>query len=91
MAERGSYLIEEVEREGIGYSIELGDAETLRDAVISMMEHPEKCAEMGRRAKLLYEEKYSYDIAMKKYDSVMTEKCGIMKNSKYQCPAQSAE
>ena len=77
VAEEGSYLLEEVEREGIGCSVKLGDAAALRDAVLSMMDHPKECAEMGRRAKTLYEEKYSYDTAMKKYASVMTEKCGI--------------
>ena len=77
VAEKGSYLLDEVEKEGIGYSVELGDASALQNAVFSMMANPEMCAEMGKRAKLLYERKYTYNIAMGKYASVMTEKCGI--------------
>ncbi len=76
VAEKGSYLIEEVEKEGIGHSVELGDAIVLRDAVISMMNNPEECAEMGKRAKKLYENKYAYDKAMNTYASVMAEICG---------------
>ena len=81
VAEKDSYLIEETEREGIGHGVELGDAAALRDAVISMMNNSPECAKMGERAKALYEEKYSYDTAMKKYASVMTDKCGIKGNS----------
>ena len=79
VAEKGSYLINEVEKEKIGHSVELGDATVLRDAIISMVENPNECAEMGRRAKALYEKEYAYDIAMKKYEYVITEKCGIHK------------
>ena len=81
VAEKDSYLIEETEKERIGYGIELGDAEALRDAVISMAENPEACAEMGRRAKILYDEHYSYGKAMEKYASVMAGICGNARES----------
>ncbi len=77
VTENGSYLMEEVKKERIGYSIELGDVTALRNAIISMLENPHECAEMGKRAKTLYVQKYAYDKAMEKYASVIEEKCGI--------------
>lgn len=79
VVEKDSYLAREVEREQIGYSIELGDGKALRDAIINMLERPEILTEMGKRAKKLYKEKYAYEIAMEKYSSVFAEKCGIEK------------
>lgn len=77
VAEKDSYLMDEVKKERIGYSVELGDATAFRDAIISMIENPEKCIEMGERAKKLYENKYTYDKAMEKYATVMERICGI--------------
>lgn len=71
VVEKESYLATEVEREQIGYNVEIGDGNALRDAIIAMRENPEECKLMGYRAKELYERKYSYEIGMKKYASTL--------------------
>lgn len=73
VVEKESYLAKEVEEEQIGHSVEIGDGEGLRDAIIAMVDDPEGCASMGTRAKKLYEEQYSYEAAMEKYGAVMRE------------------
>ena len=77
VVEKGSYIAEEVRKEQLGYSIEIGDGIALRDAIIAMAEDRNMCSEMGNRAKRLYREQYAYEVAMNKYLSVLTEKCGI--------------
>lgn len=73
VVEKNSYLATEVEKEKIGHSVEIGDGKGLRDAIIAMIEDPEGCASMGKRAKNLYEEQYAYDAAMKKYEKTLKE------------------
>ena len=79
IVEKTSYLASEIEEKQIGYSVEVGDVPSLCDALLSMAENPQKCAEMGRRAKKLYNEQYAYEVAMEKYCSLFTDKCGIEK------------
>ena len=67
VVEQGSYLAGEVEREQIGRAVDIGDSSALRDAIIDLAEHPERCTESGRRAKSLYDERYAYEVAMEKY------------------------
>ena len=75
VVERDSYLASEVEGEGVGRSVELGDGAGLRDAIVELLEAPALCAEMGARAKKLYAEKYSYETAMEKYEKLMDTLC----------------
>ena len=81
IVEKGSYLNLEVEKERIGYTVEIGDGRGLRDAILKMAENPAECARMGQRARKLYEERYNYAQAMGKYCAVITDKCGIAKES----------
>jgi glycosyltransferase involved in cell wall biosynthesis len=71
VVEKESYLAKEVEEENIGHGVEIGDGEGLRKAIVDMVENPDECKAMGMRAKKLYEDKYSYEVAMKKYERVM--------------------
>lgn len=71
IVERDSYLADEVEQKHIGHSVEIGDGEGLRDVILAMVENPEGCADMGRRAKKLYEEQYAYEVAMEKYTKMI--------------------
>ena len=73
VVERDSYLSVEVEEKQIGYCVEPGDSAGLRDAILAMAENPGECAEMGRRARELYEERYAYEVAMEKYRKVFCE------------------
>ena len=75
VVEKESYLALEVEKERIGYSIEIGDGEGLRDAIIKMAEDPEGCAAMGERAKNLYESSYAFETAMAKYLKIAESLC----------------
>jgi len=77
VVERESYLTDEIEREKIGYSVEIGDGNSLKNAIISLLEKPELCCAMGERARKLYEDRYAYEVAMRKYRLVFTEKCGL--------------
>lgn len=71
VVEKDSYLAAEAEDEKIGHSVEIGDCRGLRDAIIAMVEDPDGCVEMGRRAKQLYEDQYAYEVAMGKYREIM--------------------
>ena len=79
VVEKDSYLAAEVMKEQIGYSVEIGDSESLRNAIVSMAHDRKLCTEMGMRAKKLYEDRYAYEVAMDKYVSVFTDQCGINK------------
>ncbi len=67
VVEKESYLAAEVESERIGRAVEIGDAEGLRNAILTLVEQPELCREMGRRAEVLYETRYAYEVAMESY------------------------
>lgn len=71
VVEPESYLAKEVEEERIGRYVETGDCEGLRNAISEMAENPEMCRQMGERAQKLYEEKYSYETAMKKFEDMV--------------------
>ena len=67
VVEKESYLAAEVEGEGIGRAVEIGDADGLRDAILELAENPEGRRAMGARAGALYESRYAYDVAMDSY------------------------
>lgn len=79
VVEKGSYLAEEVEKEKIGYSVEIGDAQGLRDAILVMVEDPNGCIEIGTRAKKLYKKKYEYEVAMEKYEQMANKVLAIFR------------
>ena len=67
VVEKESYLAVEVEDEGIGRAVEIGDAAGLRDAILALASDRDACRQMGERALRLYEERYAYEVAMEKY------------------------
>ena len=67
VVERESYLAKEVAREDIGRAVEIGNAESLRDAILFLAEHPDERRAMADRAGKLYDERYAYEVAMKQY------------------------
>ena len=67
ITEKGSYLADEIKKEHIGYSVEIGDGLGLKNNIVTMVENPVECEQMGDRAKKLYEDNYSFDVAMEKY------------------------
>ncbi|MDY4635679.1 MAG: glycosyltransferase family 4 protein [Candidatus Limivicinus sp.] len=67
VTEKESYLAQEVEREKIGYAVTIGDGEALKDAIVALVENPEQELAMGKKARALYESRYSYETAMEKY------------------------
>jgi glycosyltransferase involved in cell wall biosynthesis len=71
VTEKDSYIALETEKEKIGYHIALGDGERLAETLTYLSENRSECEEMGRRAKRLYEERYSKDRAMKQYSSLL--------------------
>lgn len=73
VVEKESYLAKEANDEGIGYTVEIGDANALKNAIIDMIENPEKTTFMGQKAKRLYKENYAYEVAMKKYGKLISE------------------
>ncbi|MCQ2412191.1 MAG: glycosyltransferase family 4 protein [Sphaerochaetaceae bacterium] len=77
VVEKGSYLYEEVEREQIGYSIEVGDILSLKNAILELADNQEDCEAMGQRAKILYEREYNMDVAFNKYANMFS---GIVGN-----------
>ena len=73
VVEKGSYLAGEIERERLGYSVEPGDAEGLCAAILALLENPAERRAMGERAAMLYEERYAYERAMEKYETMLRE------------------
>lgn len=67
VVERESYLAKEVAREDIGRAVEIGNAESLRDAILFLAEHPDERRAMADRAGKLYDERYAYEVAMEQY------------------------
>ncbi len=67
ITEPGSYLPAEIEREGIGFGTRIGDAETLRDHILWLAEHPEECDAIGERARALYRRKYAREKSLSAY------------------------
>lgn len=79
VVEKDSYLSDEVNCEHIGQSVEIGDGEGLKKAILYLLENPVECKAMGDRAKELYKTKYSYEVAMEKYNTLLKDICRIEK------------
>ena len=77
VVEKDSYIAMEVEKEQIGFSVTIGDGTALKDSIIKMYENPGERIDMGKRAMDIYDKHYAYEVAMKKYYSVLAEKCEI--------------
>lgn len=59
---KGTLVGEVVEKEGIGITVPYGDVQALVEALYHIKNSAEERSEMGRRARMLYESEYSYDI-----------------------------
>lgn len=70
VVENGSYLALEVEDEKVGYHVNNGDVESFCQKLTAMVENPDEVHKMSERAKLLYEEKYCMEKAMRRYAQV---------------------
>ena len=70
VVEEGSYLEEEIEREGIGQAVRIGDAEGLTKGILNMQRCSERTREMQIRAGRLYEQAYRLDKGLKKYRDI---------------------
>ncbi|MBQ1818146.1 MAG: glycosyltransferase family 4 protein [Clostridia bacterium] len=73
IVEKGSYLAEEAEREGVGVHIQVGDGQALADAIIRLSEDAEGSAAMGAAARELYFDKYCMSRGLAKYKAVFDE------------------
>ena len=71
VVEEGSYLEEEIEREGIGRAVAIGDAKGLVQIICNMSLNCEKCRNMGEKALVLYKRKYMLEIGLNKYANMM--------------------
>lgn len=73
--ETDACISNEVTAEGIGFAVGNGDSQALVQAVRWLQDHPLETEAMGRKAAMLYRDKYCYRIAMSKYretvDSVL--------------------
>ena len=54
-----------------GLAVEQGDTEGLVDALLSLASQPALCREMGNRARMLFEERYSRSIALEKWCRIL--------------------
>lgn len=66
----GSYLEEEIEREGIGQVVRIGDAEGLIKGILNMQRCKDRTYEMQIRASRLYKQTYRLDKGLEKYKSI---------------------
>lgn len=72
---KGTLVGEVVEREGIGITVAYGDVQELSQALSRLRNNPVERAEMGRRARVLYESRYSYDMQCQKLRQAYQELC----------------
>ena len=70
VVEKDSYLEKEINEEKIGFAVEVGDYNRLKNVIIQMVENLDETKKMGERALELYDKQYDYEIAMKKYQNV---------------------
>ena len=70
VVEEGSYLEKEIEREGIGQAVRIGDAEGLTKGILNMQRCSERTHEMQIRAGRLYEQIYRLDKGLEKYRDI---------------------
>lgn len=70
VVESGSYLEEEIIKERIGASINIGECEKLSQIILGMCKSNEECKKMGERACELYDEKYDISIGIGKYEEL---------------------
>ena len=67
VVEKESYLEKEINEEKIGFAVEVGDYNGLKNVIIQMVENLDETKKMGERALELYDKQYDYEIAMEKY------------------------
>lgn len=70
VVEKDSYLEKEINEEKIGFAVEVGNQEGLKNAILNMVENREETIRMGEKALWLYNNQYDYEIAMKKYKNM---------------------
>ena len=71
LSEEGSELDTLVQGEGVGMWFKLGDAQGLADGIRSLMKDKAKAAEQGRRARELFERRYTRQAAAAHYAHVL--------------------
>lgn len=71
VVEKDSYLAKEINEEQIGFAVEVGNQEGLKNAILKMVENREETIRMSEKALKLYNNQYDYEIAMKKYYVVL--------------------
>lgn len=62
----GTLIGEIVKQEGIGLVIAFGSPEKLAAAMRYLVDHPEEARRMGSRARVVYEQRYSYEVQCRK-------------------------
>jgi len=58
---------------GLGYVIEPGESVTLANAIRELASNAQKRAEMGRRARALYESRFAPDIALPQWEKILSD------------------
>ena len=72
IVDRNSYLWNEVKQEKIGVSIEQGDNVHLAEELLRLESNRDLCKMMSEKSEKLYQRKYAFDIAMKKYHQMIS-------------------
>lgn len=67
VVEPDSYLVKDISENNIGYSVSVGDGESLVEIILNMSKHNDGLHTMSDNAENLYEEKYSINIGTEKY------------------------
>lgn len=72
---KGTLVGEMVERERIGLTVTYGNVQELCQALNYLVNNPQGKSEMGRRARVLYETRYHYDVQRQKLWKAYQELC----------------
>lgn len=67
IVENDSYLFHEVNKEGNGFGIDIGDVDSLASVISQIACNENSCLSMGKKSKFLYDKEYDIKVAQLKY------------------------
>lgn len=73
VADKESYLTQEITQKKIGGAVEIGDGSTLARTIESLARDKVRCCDMAKRAKELYVQEYSRTLCLGKYAVLLNE------------------
>ena len=71
VAEKESYLTQEITQKQIGGAVEIGDGSAMARTIEDLARDKDRCRDMAKRAKELYVQEYSRTLCLEKYAQLL--------------------